>query len=97
MIWSWVSDGRGTSRLAQHVALWILPIALLPAQSIAQMLTTIAGGGIGDGGVATSAHLTNPFGLAVDKEGNLYIAGTSNQRIQKVDPEGRITTVAGRG
>jgi len=67
----------------------------------AGIITTVAGNGdahfSGDHAAATSASLTAPFGVAVDKAGNLYIADTSNQRIRKVDTSGRITTVAGNG
>jgi sugar lactone lactonase YvrE len=65
-------------------------------------ITTIAGGisgpdGAGDGGPATNANLTYPSGIAVDSYGNLFIADTRNQRIRKVDTNGIITTVAGKG
>ena len=51
----------------------------------------------GDGGLATDAKLWNPKGVAVDREGNLYIADTEHRRIRKVTPDGIITTVAGNG
>jgi len=40
----------------------------------------------GDGNVATAAMLNEPWGLAVDSAGNLYIADSHNQRIRKVGP-----------
>src|SRR5215217_1323370 len=49
----------------------------------------------GDGGLATKAKLNNPFAVAVDREGNLYISG--DYRIRKVDKDGIITTFAGTG
>ena len=55
------------------------------------------GGYSGDGGPATSAELNNPYAVAVDSSGNLYIADTYNRRIRKVDISGVITTVAGNG
>ena len=55
------------------------------------------GGYSGDGGPAVEARLYNPFGLAVDGGGNLYIADTWNNRIRRVDPKGTITTIAGTG
>ncbi|MBK8125111.1 MAG: hypothetical protein IPK56_00080 [Elusimicrobia bacterium] len=63
------------------------------------VITTVAGNGngayAGDNGPATQANLNHPMGVAVDAEGNLYIADTDNHRVRKVDVEGVITTVAG--
>lgn len=63
-------------------------------------ITTIAGNGTagysGDGGAATSAELNQPYGLAMDLSGNLYIADAGNDRIRMVSG-GTITTVAGNG
>lgn len=58
---------------------------------------TLAGTWLGDGGEAVSAGLSLPGGVAVDSDGNLYIADTGNNRIRKVDTSGTITTVAGNG
>jgi uncharacterized protein (TIGR03437 family) len=64
------------------------------------VITTVAGNGTygfsGDNGPATSAQLKNPWGIALDSAGNLYIADTSSQRIRKVS-NGVIATVAGNG
>jgi sugar lactone lactonase YvrE len=64
-------------------------------------ITTMAGTGeagfAGDGGPATKAQLNFPLAVAVDREGNLYIADAYNYRIRKVDKEGTITTFAGTG
>ena len=53
-----------------------------------RIITTVAGDGIfgfsGDGGPATSASLRNPFGVAPDGSGNLFISDLSNNRIRKV-------------
>ena len=38
----------------------------------------------GDGGPATDAQLATPFGVAVDAQGNLFIADSGNNRIRKV-------------
>src|SRR5206468_9358135 len=62
------------------------------------VITTFAGTGDpgfdGDGGPATSAHLRQPGGVAVDQAGNVYIADTGNCVIRKVTA-GTITTIAG--
>jgi len=64
-------------------------------------ITTVAGNGVagfgGDGGPALKATLNFPAGLALDSNGNLYIADRNNHRIRKVTPDGIITTVAGNG
>ncbi len=57
----------------------------------------ITPGYAGDDGPAAQAQLDNPTGVAVDGEGNVYIADTNNHRIRKVDTDGIITTVAGNG
>lgn len=66
------------------------------------LLTVFAGTGTpsfsGDGGPAASAELRGPFGLALDANGNLFIADQINNRIRRVDAStGIITTVAGNG
>ena len=64
------------------------------------VITTVAGTGwpgySGDNGPATSAQLSDPWGVAVDVSGNLYIADEGNNLIRKVS-SGVITTVAGSG
>ncbi len=66
------------------------------------IITTIAGTGVagynGDGIPATSAKLNDPCGLALDANGDLYIADINNNRIRKIDHNtGVITTMAGNG
>ena len=51
----------------------------------------------GDGGPAVNATLSEPKGLAIDAQGNVYIGDTSNARLCKVDTNGIITTIAGPG
>ncbi len=64
------------------------------------LITTIAGNGclgyLGDGGPATNACLNQPFGVAVDASGNLYIADSENYVVRKVS-NGMIATIAGNG
>jgi sugar lactone lactonase YvrE len=50
-----------------------------------------------DGGPADQAMLRRPADIRLDGEGNLYIADVRNHRVRKVDPSGRISTVAGTG
>ena len=65
------------------------------------IISTVAGNGTagfsGDGGPATQASLKLPSGVVVDKQGNLYIADRSNNRIRKVNTKGIIQTFAGNG
>jgi class 3 adenylate cyclase len=60
----------------------------------------------GDGGSAILAQLNqgtlfggyvSTTGIAVDRLGNVYVADTDNNRVRKIDPLGRISTVAGGG
>lgn len=65
------------------------------------VITTVAGNGSagfgGDDGAAISAQLNGPENVAVDKDGNLYIADFLNHRVRKVATDGKITTLAGTG
>ena len=64
-------------------------------------ITTIAGTGTagfsGDGGPAILAEFNNPWGLALDTAGNLYVTDIFNQRVRKIDTSGTVNTVAGNG
>jgi uncharacterized protein (TIGR03437 family) len=68
--------------------------------SPAGIITNFAGAGdlsasLGDGGPATRASLIQPFALAVDQTGNVYITDAGLSTVRKVAPNGIITTVAG--
>lgn len=61
--------------------------------------TTLAGGTAGtNDGVNGGAQFDFPGGIAMDNQGNLYVADTSNNTIRKVTPVGddwAVTTIAG--
>jgi len=68
----------------------------------AGIISTVAGDGTpgysGDNGPASQARLAEPLGVAVDSQGNLYIAERDNSRIRRVAAAtGIITTFAGDG
>lgn len=65
-------------------------------------VTTIAGNGTegnsGDGGPATSAQIGSVSSIALDSNGNLYIADESHSVVRKVNvATGTISTIAGQG
>lgn len=46
-------------------------------------------------GPGHAARFDRPTGLAVDAQGNVYVADTGNHRIRKIAPDGQTTTLAG--
>ncbi|MEI9814833.1 MAG: hypothetical protein WDO18_20315 [Acidobacteriota bacterium] len=54
-------------------------------------------GSSGDGGPAAQAQLNNPFGLAFDPQGTLYVADSGGNRIRAISSDGTIRTIAGTG
>lgn len=66
------------------------------------VISTVAGSGEagfgGDAGPALRAALNEPYGIALDRAGNLHIADRLNRRVRRVDAAtGIITTLAGTG
>ena len=65
------------------------------------VISTFAGTGkngfLGDDRAATTALLSRPQGVAVDRAGKVYVADTGNYRIRRIDTQGVISTFAGNG
>ena len=65
------------------------------------LITTVAGTGVqgfsGEDGPASETQLSNPVGVALDPDGNLYIADVGNNRVRRVGTDGIIGTIAGGG
>ena len=87
---------RGLALVALVYASAIQPAAAGPRQ-----ISTVAGtgqpGDAGDGGLAATARLNNPYGLARGPDGALYICDMGNHRIRRVSREGIVSTAAGTG
>ncbi len=79
-----------------HVVIWTLSL-LQPLHADTGQIRTIAGGSVGDNGLATEANL-GPQGIFVDEREDVYIADWLYSRIRKVDAEtGMIVSMAGNG
>ena len=80
--------------IAAHVA---VAVAAEPKLQITTFAGTGEKGFSGDGGPATKAQLSEPFGIVRGPDGALYICDTGNHAIRRVAVDGTITTVAGCG
>jgi DNA-binding CsgD family transcriptional regulator len=64
-------------------------------------IDTVVGNGkrgySGDGGDPKSAELFAPVGIAISRDGSLFIADTNNNRVRRIDHGGKIVTFAGSG
>ncbi len=75
---------------------------ILRTDAVTGIVTTVAGTGSsvssGDGGQATNAGINGPAWLAIDSQGNLFVAEELAHKIRRIDAAtGIITTVAGSG
>ena len=73
---------------------------ITPADRIEdRVVSTFAGSGTeGSGnGTGTAAQFSNPFGVAVDSRGNVYVGDANNHLIRKITPAGVVSTLAGTG
>jgi sugar lactone lactonase YvrE len=98
-------DGKGNVYFSDSFNNVVRVVAKAPGTLFGNIVAagdiyTLAGTGTagfsGDGGLATSAELYDPQGLALDDYGNLYIADVTNSVIRRVNASnGNIETVAG--
>jgi len=66
--------------------------------SPAGLVTTLAGSALQGGsadGFGSEARFSNPSGLGLDRNGNVYVADLQNHTIRRISPSGAVTTLAG--
>jgi len=90
-----------SSNALKPFALALLLCGWVWSAPAAAAISDFAGTGVkgfsGDNGPATGAQLNFPTGLARSPDGALYFCDTSNQRVRKIAPDGKISTIAGTG
>lgn len=104
------ADGQGTSATFYNLGGIVIDLAgnLFVAEqgnhkirkiSPTGLVSTVAGTGASGSadGPAASATFNAPDGLAVDPQGNIYVADTKNNKIRKISTNGMVTTLGGSG
>ncbi|MEN3363293.1 MAG: hypothetical protein V7606_567 [Burkholderiales bacterium] len=67
---------------------------ITPAGVVTTLAGTVATRGDADG-VGASAQFNQPWGIAADAAGNVYVADTGNSLVRKITPAGAVSTLAG--
>jgi sugar lactone lactonase YvrE len=69
---------------------------ITPAAVVSTLAGPTAAGQCGNvDGVGAAARFNNPNGIAVDSNGNIYVADQNNSTIRKISPDGVVSTFAG--
>jgi Secretion system C-terminal sorting domain/NHL repeat len=79
---------------------YITDLQVLRKVDTTGIITTVAGsygagGYSGDGGPATAAHLVEPYGVAVDNRGNIFLTDLHNNVVRSINTAGFIFTYVG--
>ena len=88
---------RTTTIYLAFLAGWLM-LSMLPLVS-QNYVTTYAGTGSAGfvNGDTSIASFSNPFGICLDQEGNVYLADAYNHCIRKIDTDGEVSVYAGAG
>lgn len=89
-----VVDGSGNMLVADSANDEIRKVTL------AGVTSTLAGLPLGESagstdGIGSEARFNRPYGMAVDANGNVYVADTYNSTIRQITSAGLVTTIAG--
>ena len=87
----------GTMKMTAQVFLSFIGLQVLQGGDISTILGTGEAGFSGDGGPAIKAKLNGPFGVVRGPDDCLYICDTYNHCIRRIDANGIVSTVAGKG
>src|SRR4051812_25037720 len=84
-------------REMRWLAACVIVMAMALTAGAAERVVLVAGGGDGgEGSLASEAKLLSPFGVEHDGQGRLLIVEFSS-RLQAIDREGKLITIAGDG
>ncbi|MBX3103137.1 MAG: T9SS type A sorting domain-containing protein [Bacteroidetes bacterium] len=86
-----------TMRIALLWALFAVFSPPATAQDLCELEVGTAAGSIGglQNGTVANARFYFPYGLAMDTQGNLYVADRNNHCIRRITPQGEVSTLAG--
>ena len=96
--WGVAVDGSGNiyvSNFRSHVSGGAHTIDKVTPEGVVTTLAGSAGANGSADGTGSDARFYGPAGVAVDGDGNVYVADFYNDLIRKVTPSGVVTTLAG--